>query len=403
MGKGDIRTKRGKLINKSYGIIRPKDCRKRNLISFDKFRKWSLERLYVEIGRFDYTVAIVFIPNTPSYQKFGRMITGQLYYKKSEDQLLKIRTNSGIKYETNGKVLFTTLLKENLSKDKIKLLETTGFDNIDILDLSYYAYKQNPTYFKKKNKKLADPIIINVRNENSYSDSYKMIYYLFCKRIDEGDYLIEFEKLNMMAIQKALRIPQSNPKYIFIEIMNERQAEFDYLVEEILIWIEEIKSYSDEVLKRKLELIKKIVDYEFNKAGVNTEKPLEIVKHLGLYSGLLQIGMQYQDEIILYGTTPKVVLDFKGFLHVAFRHCDVCNIGSNNVNKSRIPYKLADLKRLIKSCLHLLEDEINDHFKKYPDKRFSKFKDRLIRFNGNYYTIHINTNGVIETFYNHDK
>lgn len=403
MGKGDRKTRKGKLFKGSYGKSRLRDPRKKNLISLNRLRKWSIERTYAEIGRYDFTVTVSFKKDSEAYNKYGRMISGQLYYTKKERQTLTAKINSGIKAESNGRILFTAVLKNKLTKDQIKDLATKGFKNTDIIDLTYIPYKHNPTFFNKRNKKLEDPIVLKAPGGISYKQSYAMMYGLFKKRIDDGDDLIEFEKLEMMAIKTALKIPDSGDQYKFTQIMKDRKAEFEFAVEEVLFWIEEIESYSDASIKNKSEVIKKIVDYEFNKAGINPDKPLEIINHLGLYSGLLQIGMYYQDEIILYETNPKVVLDFKGFMHVAFRHCNVCNIGTNNVAKSRIPYKLQDLKGLIKSCLHLMKDEINDHFKTHPEKRFSKFGERLIRFNGDYYEIHINTKGIIETFYNHEK
>src|SRR5690606_7129262 len=102
------------------------------------------------------------------------------------------------------------------------------------------------------------------------------------------------------------------------------------------------------------------------KAGLDPNKPSEIKDHLGLCSGLIQIGVRYEDTIVLYGTKPIIDLDFKGFMHVVFRHCTICNIGQNNVAKSRIPYELSDIKDLINSCLHLLEDDIDNHFITHP-------------------------------------
>ena len=403
MGKGDRKTKKGKLFKGSYGNSRRRDLRKRNLINLNLLRRWSKERIYVEIGRYDFTVTVVLKNDSESYKKYGKMITGQIYYTKKERQLLKTKINGGVKNETDGNVLITTLLRENFTDSQIKQLATNGFKNTDIADLSYYRYKHNPTYFKKKEKKLEKPITLKVPGGISYLESYQMSYRLFKRRINEDDHLIEFEKLKMMAIKTTLKIKEDDPKYNFDHLVLERIADYNFMVEDIQLWIGKIEMYSDIVLKEKSEVVKKIVDYEFIRAGINPDKPSEIAKYLGLYSGLLQIGMMYTDEIVLYGTTPKVVLDFKGFMHVAFRHCNVCNIGTNNIAKSRIPYELADLKGLIKSCLHLLEDEINDHFKTHPNKRFSRFGDMLIRYNGDYYEIHINTDGIIETFYNHEK
>ena len=403
MGKGDKKTKKGKIFKGSYGNSRRRDRRKRNLINPNNLRRWSKERIYIEIGRYDFTVSIVFKKDSFSYNKYGKIITGQIYYSKKERQFFKTKINSGIKKETDGNVLVTTYLKEDLTKEQIKQLATKGFKNTDIQELSYFAYKHNPTYFKKREKKLEEPITIKVPGGISYRESYEMRYTLYKVRINEEDHLIDFEKLQMMAIKKALGIKENESKFNFNQLVTERITEYNFMVEKIQFYLEEIETYSDSVLMEKSKVVKKVVDDEFNKAGINPDKSSEIIKYLGLYSGCLQMGMMYTDEIVLYGTTPKIVLDFKGFMHVAFRHCKVFNIGTNNVAKSRIPYELSDLKGLIKSCLHLLKDEINDHFKRYPDKRFSRFGDMLIRYNGDYFEIHINTKGIIETFYNHEK
>ena len=402
MGKGDKKTKKGKISKKSYGNKRFKNKKSRQLINPKDFRRWSRERLFYDIGRFDYTATITFKHNSESFLKFGEMITGILYYTKKERHLLKIKINSGVSYETDGKTLFTTLIKDRLTEEQINSLFTEGFNNTDIANTSCYAYKRNQTYFKKKKKKLEEPLLIKVTDLGNLK-SLKMLYHLFKRRIDQSDDLIDFEKLKMMAIQKALEIVESDPKYIHNDLVQERKAEFDFLLEDILFDIEKIATYSNEVLENKLELIKIIVDNEFSKAGINKDKPLEMREHLGLYSILIQIGLRYEDEIILYGTNPKITLDFKGFMHVVFRHCNICNIGKYNQDKSRIPYELTDIKDLIKSCLHLLKSDIYNHFTQHPDKKFSRYGNRLIRFNGDYYEIHINTKGMIETFYNHEK
>lgn len=403
MGKGDKKTTKGKRAKKSYGKTRIKRGKSNHLINPLYLRKWSRERLYFEVGQYDFTVTIVFRENSNSSIKYGKMITGLLYFTKKERQLLKIKLNSGIKKETDGTVLFTTLIKDRLSEEQVKSLHTEGFNNTDISDITYFAYKHNPTYFNKKKKKLNEPISIRIPNDLDEHSALKMLYNLYKRRIEDGDQLIDFEKLKMSAIQKVLSINETDPNYIYNDIVKDRRVEFNFLVEDILYDLGKTTDYSDQVLKDKFEFAKKIIDYEFVKAGLDPNKPSEIKDHLGLYSGLIQIGVRYEDTIVLYGTKPKIVLDFKGFMHVVFRHCTICNIGQNNVAKSRIPYELSDIKDLINSCLHLLEDDINNHFITYPDKRFSRYGDKLIRFNGDYYEIHINTNGIIETFYNHEK
>lgn len=402
MGKGDKKTKKGKRFKGSYGKSRLKKKKNRNLIKIGNLKKWSLERLFIEIGQNDYTVSIVFKENSPSFLKFGRSITGILYYTKRYRKLMKIKINSGIRVETNGNVLFTTLLKENLTKEQVKQLSTVGFQNKDILFLDYYGYQHNQTYYSKRNKKLTKPIKIEITNNSTYEESYRMMYNFYRKRIEEGDLLIDFERIEMMAIQSALSMTESESKFIHNSEVASRKTDYDFLLEEIRFYLGKTETLDGQILKAKLDSVKEIVDMEFIKSGINPQKALEIAPHLGLYSGLLQIGLTYRDKIILYGTSPKVILNFEGFMHIVFRHCKVCNIGSNNVAKSRIPYELTDIERLIESCIEPLSEDIKSHFEEHPGKRYSKFGDQMIRFNGDYYEIQINEKGIVETFYNHE-
>lgn len=404
MGKGDKKTKRGKIFRGSYGNkrIKKKSKRDKRYISLKKLKKWSIEWLYYYVGQYDFTVSIVFQKGSESFKKFGNSITGEFYYTKPQRQSLKVKINSGIKSETYGKVLFKVILKNGKSNEQIKELLKSGFKNTDIAMLDYYAYKHNETYFNKKQKKLSRPITIEIEENDSYLDTIKMQYSFSKMRIAKGDSLIEFEKLQFMAIQEVLGIEEKDDIYNFQKVVNERKVEYDFLVDKIKFYLSEIDTLSQEVISEKTKLIKSIVDKEFEKSGINPSKPMEIAPYLGIYSKLLEIGMLYEDKIVLYATTPKVVLNFEKFLHVAFRHSPVLRIGPLNENKSRVPYEFSEIERLINNVLQSVEGDINEHFKKHPEKRFSKFKDELIRFNGNYFEVHINTDGLIETFYNHD-
>ena len=178
MGKGDKKTRKGKRAKKSYGKKRLKNGKPNQLIKPQNLRKWSRERLYFEVGQYDFTITIIFKVNSDSYLKYGKMITGVIYYPKKERTLLKIKLNSGVKYETEGKILFTTLFKDKLSEEEVKSLYTEGFDNIDIFNINYYAYKHNPTYFNKQKKKLNEPIPIRVPNDLDELSAVKMLYKL---------------------------------------------------------------------------------------------------------------------------------------------------------------------------------------------------------------------------------
>jgi ribosomal small subunit protein bTHX len=400
MGKGDKRSKKGKIRSKTYGTKRNKKKRADSYIKISDLKYWSIERLFAFIGNFDYTVNIQFKNDSDGFRKYGMNITGLLIYSKEERKILKSKINSGIKNETDGNIRFDIVLKKGLSEQLITELYKIGFNNSDILTVCFIPYKSNKTYFNKGQKKLEDPLVIEVNHKISNKEAYYMKYNLYKTRTDGNDFITDDEKLEIMALQKALNIKEQNSKYLHDQLVNNRKTEFEFKLEEIKYYLEEIEMISDNVFKNKFLQVKSIVDSEFRIAGIDPDDALQMINYLGIYSGLLQIGTFYQEKIVLYSTTPKIVLDFKGFLHIAFRHSNVLNIGKNNKDKSRIPYSLVEIDRLVSSCLQSVEEEIELHYKKHPEKRFSKFGNELIRFNGNDYVVQINPQGIIETFYN---
>lgn len=149
MGKGDKKTRKGKIWKSSYGKKRRKNSKANKNIQRSNLRYWSIERIYSDIGQFDFTCNILFKVNSESYLKYKRNATGVIYYTKKERQLLKSRLNAGIQKETDGKVKYKLVLKNEHSNQQIKELFKLGFNNADILDIFYYPIKHNQTYFNK--------------------------------------------------------------------------------------------------------------------------------------------------------------------------------------------------------------------------------------------------------------
>ena len=154
-------------------------------------------------------------------------------------------------------------------------------------------------------------------------------------------------------------------------------------------------------LDAKRQQVEKIVHKEFQKSGINIERNEEKVTYLSLYIASIKIGMSYTYKKILNSKYP-VFLNFEKFLHIAFRHSKVFAIGSNNLNKSRFQYQLSDIERVIYHVLTSIEDDLIAHFDKHPNTRYSRSGMEKVRFNGDYFEFHINPNGLIETFYNHE-
>lgn len=403
MGKGDKKTKKGKRKKGSFGNIRIRKNRPNKYIKKYDLRFWSIERLFSFIGKHDFTSSIIFKNDSDSFKAYNKNITGELYYTTRERRLLNIKLNSGFKKETDGKVFFKVLLKEGLTNEQINNLLKEGFNNKDILRIDYYPYKHNDSYYWKRNKRLSDPIILKINNRNSALENYQIEYNFYKNRILQNDSLANHEKIKMAALQKGLRIQETENKFDFKKIVNENLVDFEFKVENILYDIGEITKFPVKVMKNKSDFIKAIIYKEFQKSGIDLNKGPELLKYQKYYFDFIMYGFFFQEKILLYSSNLKIILTFEGLLHIVYRHCSSFIIGEANLNKSRIPYELKHFEQLIENCIQSIEDEIENHFIKFPDKKFSKYGDELIRFNGDDYEIHINSNGVIETFYNHKK
>jgi len=318
MGKGDRKSRKGKIRAKTFGNSRRRKRNKTKYISIKNLKCWSVEWLFAYVGQFDYSVNIRFIENSTSFLQYGKFINGTFYFTIKERKLLSIKINSGIKNETNKNVRFIPLPNHELNEDQVKKLRKEGFPNTDIGNLYYNKYQYNKTYSKKGIKKLQEPRYINIQSTESLVETLIEEYNLYKIRIDSSDSLIEYEKLRMMALQQILNVDIDDSKYVHKELILHRKEEFDFLLENIRFELGEIDSLSTSVLNGKSSKVKEVVNKEFQNAGINADRSIELMPYIDIYSQLIRIGMFYEDKIILYSTEPKIVLDFKGFMHVAF-------------------------------------------------------------------------------------
>lgn len=402
MGKGDKKTKKGKRFSGSYGNKRPKNknITKRPIIPLTDLRRWSIERLYAETGRYSDTTVLTLRGN--SRIAFDRTITGILHYTLEERTKLERRFKNGFIEETDGTVKIEILLRKNLTLEQIKILRTEGIPNTDIIDLLSYN-SNKPSLFKQKGKrKLPKPNIVIKVKQNFLSDC-KVECGFYKNRIDKGEKLLSFEKIRFVALAKflKLKIADSNfeSKYISPSEKDELNYQFQYLR-----YLNGDIDLKDKALTKarenKIDTIQKQVEKEFIAAGV---APKDIVlKHGVLYKELILIGMEFNPNILIF-SNPNVYWNFDRFLHIIFRHTWALRISGKYDQKDVIKYSINEIEGLIKIILEKVRTDMEHHFQSYPNKRFSKYKEHRYYYEGDYYEFHINPDGLLETFYNSTK
>ena len=85
------------------------------------------------------------------------------------------------------------------------------------------------------------------------------------------------------------------------------------------------------------------------------------------------------------------------------RHVEEMKINQQFEHKDNFQWNEEDVITIIKKIIQEIDSEVQEFFKANPGKRFSKYKDESIYFEGDYYTFHIESNGKISTFHKNRK
>jgi len=246
MGKGDRKTKRGKLFAGTYGKTRLKKMRKNTTpsaiktISMDKVKvdniarlyllreifenlisnykdylqngekpetflsrqerqielidkrieelrardfQFSIEEMFSMFGKYDKFISIDFHPNSESAKRFGNTIMGTLIYNRRERQdLNKILDSENIP-RTNGNVKINPSPLCKLSDEQANNLKKIGFLSGDIFEINHTAIDFRDSYLDKSTKKI--PGTVNVKFDPTGFNPELMSLYILEKRILE--------------------------------------------------------------------------------------------------------------------------------------------------------------------------------------------------------------------------
>jgi ribosomal small subunit protein bTHX len=406
MGKGDIKTKKGKRFRNSYGNSRPKNKNivKRTPLELHEMRMWSIERLYREIGCYDRTLSIQFKQLSESYKFFGNSITGILSYTLPERKKLDGRMKNGFIKETDGFSKIRILLEKKLTPNQIKVLRTKGFLNTDIWNLDYFPSPPINKFREKGKKELPKPNF-TIKIKSTFKADCILELGVMTQRISTKNNLLDTEKVRYAALIKFLS-PKSYDKKLhkhYVSPHLEHEFTFQYFSLLHYSGNEDILKKDDfkKALETKRDLVINQVKAEFKEAKISE---LQIyTQYFNTYYTLLHIGIGFSPQILLYTKPNNVYWDFSRFLHIVLRHTRELKIQEAYEEKDNVSYDINELEELITSVLEEVRGDIETHFNKHPNKRFSKFHDHRYFFKGEYYAFHINPNGLLETFYKSTK
>jgi hypothetical protein len=85
------------------------------------------------------------------------------------------------------------------------------------------------------------------------------------------------------------------------------------------------------------------------------------------------------------------------------RHVEEMQVTEHFEDKDNFQWDEEDVLTVMKKVVEDLNDEIQLFFLENPQKRYSRYGKQSAYFEGDYYTLHIEPNGRINTFHKNKK
>lgn len=364
---------------------------------------YTIEEIYALVGKEDKTAGLTFKFDSEAYNIFGQFITVVfLYTQKEREEMDKLIQNEPWSNHGYVRVKF---LGSDLEKDKVTLLSEKGINSADISELLYFKAPSKNT-FHSEDKREINKIEIPMKSQSKGRDFDRM-YGFSKKQVNEGIGLSPKERAFYLG-GKIYYEPDELTSEEKEEIYQE-DGTLDVKVEWELLQIKYIREeISDDEKKRLAELygIKKSESFDIlNKylqdAGSSLKKLAK--ENIDQVAELLMKVMQFKERSLTVMSKYPIYIDLDSYLHIYMRHVEEFQVSKHFEHKDNFQWNEEDVFSVMGHVLKEVEEEYVEFRQKNPDKRYSRYGDYSMYFEGDYYTFHIETNGRISTFHKNKK
>jgi hypothetical protein len=364
--------------------------------------KFTLEDLYQSAGKDDKTAGLCFNPDSESYKKYGNFITVVFKYTQCEreemDERIKVMPYSGsgfIKADYYGL---------NLSDAQIEMIKKEGINSDDIIDIWPVDPPLRNVYHSVE-KRAVKRMDIPFKIQRKGRDIDWM--YGFTKRlVQEGTGICPEERNFYLAgkyYYERASINEEESSEIFVDGKMKEEIEWELL--SIKYEREEINN--DELNRmyvllsaKKVECIG-ILDKYLIEAGSSLKKLLEINPYQAAEM-FDNVSRFRQHRFNVTGKVP-IYLDLDRYLHIYMRHVEEMKVNEHFEHKDNFQWNQDDVFWVMETIIQKMDEEIQHFFESNPGKRFSLYGDHSYYLEGDYYTFHIEPNGLISTFHKNNK
>lgn len=322
---------------------------------------YSVEEIYDLFGQFDRFAIFNFYQTSEAFRKYGKQVFGYVQYDVRERHSLEEQVKDKT-IRTDGIILLKGSTHDNIHQHNPQLL-TEGFLASDIQSMQKAESGPTEKMYRQAGEKEIPAIKIEIPWKEPDFDNWSEES---LERMSKGafssrhlSYLIRKSKGTLKKAQ------EEEMQQLILERCDERT-----------------KTILTELGMTKAEWLKFI--------GNPTNKDLVAAVGESIFT--------FEDEIVTpYGAKYPVTLDFKGFVHIYFRHHKEYLIKEKFPLKTLFQYSIKDVIRLVKQVVEDLNSGIQNCLEQKKD--FYRNGRKAHYYQGDYYAIRINKEGRIVQFY----
>ncbi|MBT7825735.1 MAG: hypothetical protein HN600_04005 [Bacteroidetes bacterium] len=359
-----------------------------------------VEDIYELCGRNNYIVTIGLKEKSVSALSYAKSLTGMIQYSKKEREALELAIEN--KFSKTPHMLKLDSTNPKLPKEKKIRLKNVGISVLDICSLFILPYRKEGEFYGDGLKVVPNVIEIEIPPQEPKSTHNIHRNFLISRWNSKRD-LIPEEKETLVGLMLADRNGVIDKRILKDLGFEESAINDNYQIQKEYYNAKrnlDTLSLDEEKIKSKIDLkiisdrFKFIMD-EIRRGGIAPHK-LSIDKDM--WQVVMEEINRFSGSVLLFGKT-NIYWDIKTYIHIILRH--IHNNGFLNLynEKSKIPYKIKDLKILIEKVLNIVENEIELFYKKHPTTQFRRTGEMAIEFNGDYYGLRIESNGCILSFF----
>lgn len=367
---------------------------------------FSYEELYSMYGQYDTFISIVFHRDSASFHKFGSTLMGVSKYTLEERTELESILKTDEIPRTEKVIHFIPSELEKLSLEQVEFLDKTGFLCSDIFEVSSVNLPQKNRFIERKKKEIQNTINIEI-DARDWQDINRITFGFLNSRFIKGNPLSPneinqylglreyYKEGNQISPFKELAFQEDQ-----ITLKNEvRFYELKSKFDDLVINEEEMKEFAQQIIS-KYSQRENLINEELKKSS-------ERIKQLSQEFGdqierLKDICHKYEERVVLFGE-KLIFLNFERFLHIYIRHVTETQIGNRFQGKTVFQYKFDDIIRVISLVMDVASNDIQEHFRNYPDKIYRRMGARSIYYDGHYYRVEIEPNGSLITFHSYNN